>query len=145
VKEAKVSAAELAEMARENVPLVGALAMEVESVLPGSVTIRVPYREEFVRPGGTISGPVLMAVADFAMYGVVLSLIGRVDLAVTTNLSINFLRRPPPGDVVARARILKLGKRLAVGEVLLHAGEQEDLVAHVTSTYSIPPRGGQSA
>jgi len=142
VKEAKVSAAELAEMARENVPLVGALAMQVESVLPGSVTIRVPYRDEFIRPGGTISGPVLMAVADFAMYGVVLSLIGRVDLAVTTNLNINFLRRPPPGDVVARARILKLGKRLAVGEVLLHAGDQEDLVAHVTSTYSIPPRGG---
>ena len=145
MKEAKVSAAELAEMARENVPLVGALAMEVESVLPGSVTIRVPYRNEFIRPGGTISGPVLMAVADFAMYGVVLSLIGRVDPAVTTNLSINFLRRPPPGDVIARARILKLGKRLAVGEVLLHAGDQEDLVAHVTSTYSIPPRGGQSA
>ncbi len=144
MKEAKVSAAELAEMARENVPLVGALAMQVESVLPGSVTIRVPYRDEFIRPGGTISGPVLMAVADFAMYGVVLSLIGRVDLAVTTNLSINFLRRPPPGDVVARARILKLGKRLAVGEVLLHAGDQEDLVAHVTSTYSIPPRRGQA-
>ncbi len=142
MKEAKVSVAELAEMARENVPLVGALAMQVESVLPGSVTIRVPYRDEFIRPGGTISGPVLMAVADFAMYGVVLSLIGRVDLAVTTNLNINFLRRPPPGDVVARARILKLGKRLAVGEVLLHAGDQEDLVAHVTSTYSIPPRGG---
>ena len=145
MKEAKVSAAELAEMARENVPLVGALAMQVESVLPGSVTIRVPYRDAFIRPGGTISGPVLMAVADFAMYGVVLSLIGRVDLAVTTNLSINFLRRPPAGDVIARARILKLGKRLAVGEVLLHAGDQEDLVAHVTSTYSIPPQAGQSA
>jgi len=142
VKEAKVSAAELADMARENVPLVGTLAMQVESVLPGSVIIRVPYRDEFIRPGGTISGPVLMAVADFALYGVVLSLIGRVDLAVTTNLSINFLRRPPPGDVIARARILKMGKRLAVGEVLLHGGDEEDLVAHVTGTYSIPPRGG---
>ena len=135
-----MSAAELAEMARENVPLMGTLAMQVESVLPGSVTIRVPYRDEFIRPGGTISGPVLMAVADFAMYGAVLSLIGRVDLAVTTNLNINFLRRLPPGDVVARARILKLGKRLAVGEVLLHGGDEEDLVAHVTGTYSIPPQ-----
>ncbi len=139
MKEAKVSAAELAEMARENVPLMGTLAMQVDSVLPGAVTIRVPYRDEFIRPGGTISGPVLMAVADFAMYGVVLSLIGRVDLAVTTNFTINFLRRPPPGEVVAKARILKLGRRLAVGEVLLHVGDQEDLVAHVTSTYSIPP------
>ena len=137
-----MSAAELADMARENVPLVGTLAMQVESVLPGSVIIRVPYRDEFIRPGGTISGPVLMAVADFALYGVVLSLIGRMDLAVTTNLSINFLRRPPPGDVIARARILKMGKRLAVGEVLLHGGDEEDLVAHVTGTYSIPPRGG---
>lgn len=139
MKEAKVSAAELAEMARENVPMVGMLDMRVVSVQPGAVTIRVPYRDEFVRPGGTVSGPVMMAVADFAMYGVVLSLIGRVELAVTTNLSINFLRRPPPGDVLAKARILKLGKRLAVGEVHLHGGDDEDLVAHVTSTYSIPP------
>lgn len=139
MEEAKVSAEELAEMARENVPLMGSLAMQVESVLPGEVTVRVPYRDEFVRPGGTISGPVMMAVADFAMWGVVLSLIGRVDLAVTTNLSINFLRRPGPGDVVAKARILKLGQRLAVGEVRLHSGEDDDLVAHVTCTYSIPP------
>ena len=126
-------------MARDDAPLMSAMAIQVESVLPGEVTIRVPWRDEFIRPGGTISGPVMMAAADFALYGVVLSLIGRVDLAVTTNLSINFLRRPPPGDVVARARILKLGRRLAVGEVLLHAGEADDLVAHVTGTYSIPP------
>lgn len=140
MEQAKVSAEEFAEMARENVPLMGTLAMRVESVLPGAVTIRVPYRDEFIRPGGTISGPVMMAVADFAMYGVVLSLIGRVDLAVTTNFSVNFLRRPPLGDVVARARILKLGRRLAVGEVHLHAGEADELVAHATGTYSIPPR-----
>jgi uncharacterized protein (TIGR00369 family) len=140
VQESKISADELAQMARENVPLVGMLAMQVESVLPGAVVIRVPYRDEFIRPGGTVAGPVLMAVADFALYGVVLSLIGRVDLAVTTNLSIHFLRRPPADDVVARARILKLGKRLAVGEVLLHGGGEDDLVAHVTGTYSIPPR-----
>jgi uncharacterized protein (TIGR00369 family) len=139
MEEPKVSVEELEQMARENVPFMGSLAMRVESVLPGEVTIRVPWRDEFIRPGGTTAGPVMMALADFAMYGVVLSLIGRVDLAVTTNLSINFLRRPPPGDVVARARILKLGQRLAVGEVHLHAGEAEDLVAHVTSTYSIPP------
>lgn len=140
VSEARVSAEELAEIARDKVPMAGLMAMEVVSVLPGEVTIRVPYRDEFIRPGGTIAGPVLMTVADFALYGVVLSLIGRVDLAVTTNLSINFLRRPVPGVVVARARILKLGKRLAVGEVYLHGGDDEDLVAHVTGTYSIPPR-----
>lgn len=143
--QAKISAEELAGMAEENVPLVGSLAMQVESVLPGRVVIRVPYRDEFVRPGGTISGPVMMAVADFAMYGVVLSLIGRVDLAVTTSLSINFLRRPLPGDVIARAGILKLGKRLAVGEVNLHAGKDEELVAHVVTTYSIPPPDSRPA
>jgi uncharacterized protein (TIGR00369 family) len=143
--EARVSAAELAEMGEEHVPIVGMMAMQVESVLPGRVTIRVPYRDEFIRPGGTISGPVLMAAADFAMYGVVLSLIGRVDLAVTTSLNINFLRRPPPGDVLAKARILKLGRRLAVGEVFLHAGVEEELVAHVTATYSIPPQPSDAA
>ena len=143
--EAKVSAAELAELGEEHVPIVGMMAMQVESVLPGKVTIRVPYRDEFIRPGGTISGPVLMAAADFAMYGVVLSLIGRVELAVTTSLNINFLRRPPPGDVLAKARILKLGRRLAVGEVFLHAGVGEDLVAHVTATYSIPPQPAPTA
>ena len=139
VSEAKVSAEEFAEMVRDKVPMAGLLALEVVSVLPGEVTIRVPYRDDFIRPGGTIAGPVLMTAADIALYGVVLSLIGRVDLAVTTNLSINFLRRPTPGPVVARARILKLGKRLAVGEVYLHGGDDEDLVAHVTGTYSIPP------
>ncbi len=139
MEQAKISAEELAAMARDNVPLVGSLAMRVESVQPGAVTIRIPFRDEFIRPGGTVSGPVMMAAADFALYGVVLSLIGRVDLAVTINLSINFLRRPRPGDVTAHARILKLGKRLAVGEVHLHAGEAQDLVAHATGTYSIPP------
>lgn len=139
MNEARVSAGELTALAREQVPMAGMLDLEVTSVLPGEVTVRVPYRDEFIRPGGTISGPVMMTAADFAMYGVVLSLIGRVDLAVTTNLNINFLRRPVPGDVLARARILKLGKRLAVSEVHVHGGEREELVAHVTGTYSIPP------
>lgn len=137
---AKITAEELEGMSRENVPLVGKLGLRVERVAPGEVTIRAPNDPDFIRPGGTVAGPVLMAMADFAMYGVVLSLIGRVDLAVTTNLNINFLRRPALGDVVARARILKLGKRLAVGEVSIYSGEPEALVAHVTATYSIPPR-----
>jgi acyl-coenzyme A thioesterase PaaI-like protein len=92
-----------------------------------------------LRPGGTISGPTLMGLADFAMYVVLLSAIGPVSLAVTTNLTINFLRKGYPGqDVLAAARILKLGKRLAVGEVNLLSGTSPDPIAHVTSTYSIP-------
>ncbi|MDX1430909.1 MAG: PaaI family thioesterase [Gammaproteobacteria bacterium] len=137
---ARITAAELEAMAREDVPLAGKLGLSIEHVAPGEVTVRAPNDPDFIRPGGTVAGPVLMAMADFAMYGAVLSRIGRVDLAVTTNLNINFLRRPALGDVVARARLLKLGKRLAVGEVSIYSDGSEELVAHVTATYSIPPR-----
>jgi uncharacterized protein (TIGR00369 family) len=101
--------------------------------------IRQRFRETMLRPGGTISGPTLMALADLAMYVVVLSAIGPIGLAVTTNLNINFLRKGQPGqDVLAAAKLLKLGKRLAVGEVNLLSGTSPDPIAHVTSTYSIP-------
>lgn len=135
----RITAAELEELARDQVPMAGQMGLVVDEVGLGAVIMRAPYREDFLRPGGTISGPVMMALADFAMYGVVLSLIGRVELAVTTNLNINFVRRPAPGDVVARGGILKLGKRLAVGEVSITSGRDGPLVAHVTATYSIPP------
>lgn len=135
----RISIEEFESIARERVPFVGQLAVKVERLDQGVTRLRVPFRDDFLRPGGTISGPVLMAAADLAMYGAVLSLIGPVELAVTTNLNINFLRRPHPGDVIAEARILKLGKRLAVGEVSLYLDGEDDLVAHVTATYSIPP------
>jgi uncharacterized protein (TIGR00369 family) len=104
-----------------------------------SCLLRQRYSEQMLRPGGTVSGPTLMALADFAMYVVLLSAIGPVGLAVTTNLNINFLRKGAPGqDLLAQARILKLGKRLAVGEVNLLSGTSPEPIAHVTSTYSIP-------
>jgi uncharacterized protein (TIGR00369 family) len=104
-----------------------------------SCLLRQRYSDSMLRPGGTVSGPTLMALADFAMYVVLLSAIGPVGLAVTTNLNINFLRKGAPGeDVLAVARLLKLGKRLAVGEVTLLSGSQPDPIAHVTATYSIP-------
>jgi acyl-coenzyme A thioesterase PaaI-like protein len=94
-----------------------------------------------LRLGGTVSGPTLMALADCAMYVVLLSAIGPVSLAVTTNLNINFLRKGEPSqDILAAARLLKLGKRLAVGEVNLLSGSSQDPIAHVTSTYSIPTK-----
>ena len=80
-----------------------------------------------------------MGLADLAMYAVVLASIGRVELAVTTSLTINFLRKPAPADIIAEARLLKLGKRLAVGEVELFSAGDPEMVAHVTATYSIPP------
>jgi uncharacterized protein (TIGR00369 family) len=101
--------------------------------------VRQRFSESMLRPGGTISGPTLMALADCAMYVVLLSAIGPVGLAVTTNLNINFLRKGAPGeDVLAAAKLLKLGKRLAVGEVNLLSGTSPDPIAHVTATYSIP-------
>jgi uncharacterized protein (TIGR00369 family) len=101
--------------------------------------LREGFHESMLRPGGTISGPTLMALADCAMYVVLLSAIGPVGLAVTTNLNINFLRKGAAGqDVLAEAKLLKLGKRLAVGEVTLLSGDSPDPIAHVTATYSIP-------
>lgn len=103
--------------------------------------IREAYNDRMLRPGGTVSGPTLMALADFAMYVVLLSAIGPVGLAVTTNLNINFLSKAPAGsDIVAEGRLLKLGKRLAVGEVTLFSVAGSEPVAHVTATYSIPPK-----
>jgi uncharacterized protein (TIGR00369 family) len=111
----------------------------IEAADGASCRLRQQYSERMLRPGGTISGPTLMALADFAMYVVLLSAIGPVGLAVTTNLNINFLRKGVPGhDVLAEARILKLGKRLAVGEVSLLSASSPDPIAHVTATYSIP-------
>lgn len=135
----RISIDEFERIARERVPFMGQLGVKVERLDAGVARLRVPFRDDFLRPGGTISGPVMMGAADLAVYAAVLSLIGPVELAVTTNLCINFLRRPHPGDVIAEARILKLGKRLAVGEVELYLDGQGDMVAHVTATYSIPP------
>lgn len=93
-----------------------------------------------LRPGGTIAGPTLMLLADVAMYVAVLASIGWVPLAVTTNLNINFLRKPAPGALIAECQLLKLGKRLAVGQVTIFAEGDEEPVAHATATYSIPPQ-----
>ena len=135
----KITPQEFESIAKDRVPIVHYLACSIEEIGDGTAKGRATYREEFLRPGGTIAGPVLMALADFVMYAAVLSKIGPVELAVTTNLSINFLRRPSPKDVVAYASLIKSGKRLAVGEVDLYSDGEEDLVAHVTCTYSIPP------
>jgi uncharacterized protein (TIGR00369 family) len=135
----RISETQFQEISRQRVPFIGQLGVVVDGLSYGSVNLRIPFQDEFLRPGGTIAGPVMMGLADLAMYGVVLSMIGPVELAVTTSLNINFLRRPRPGDVLAHARILKLGRRLAVGEVMLYRDGDDEPVAHVTSTYSIPP------
>jgi uncharacterized protein (TIGR00369 family) len=111
----------------------------IEAVWDGGCRVRQAFHELSIRPGGTISGPTMMALADFAMYVAVLAGIGPVPLAVTINLNINFLRKPAQRDLLAEARLLRLGRRLATGEVTISSDGEELPVAHVTSTYSIPP------
>ena len=104
-----------------------------------SARLELEFRTSQLRPGGTVSGPTLMALADTAMYALVLSAIGEVPLAVTTNLTMNFLRRPRPEALVAEASMLKLGRSLAVGEVSLRSVSTSEVCAHAVVTYALPP------
>ena len=121
------------------------MTLEVEEVTERGVRIRQPFDPAQIRPGGTISGPTLMTLADTAMYLAVVAAIGPVALAVTTSLQIDFLRKPGPAAVVASAELLKLGSRLAVGDVRLHTEGEPDPVARASVTYSIPPASGRTA
>lgn len=94
-----------------------------------------------LRPGGTVSGPVLMSIADVALYVAILGRIGIVPLAVTTSLNINFLRKPSAkARIIAECRLIKVGRTLIVGEVSLYSEGDSDLVAHVVGTYALPPK-----
>lgn len=109
----------------------------LRNIEPGKAEMVLPYSDHSIRPGGTIAGPYMMMLADVCMYAVVLSLLGEIKLAVTTNLNINFLRKPANSDLVGFGSIIKMGKRLAVIEVSIYSND--DVVAHATGTYSIPP------
>ena len=115
-------------------------SFEIVSIEDGVATMHLRADAQHLRPGGTVSGPSLFTLADVAAYAAILGHIGPVALAVTTNLNINFLRKATPGTVKALARILKLGKRLAVLDISLTSDERNELIAHATATYSIPPR-----
>ena len=110
----------------------------IEAVGPLTARLRLDYHERNLRPGGTLSGPSMMALADLCFYVALLANVGPVPLAVTTNLSFNFLRKPERRALVAECVILKLGKRLVVGEVALRSEGHPDVVCHATGTYSIP-------
>ncbi|EDQ33989.2 hypothetical protein HPDFL43_06030 [Hoeflea phototrophica DFL-43] len=113
--------------------------ISVIEVSPGSALVRLNADDKHLRPGGTVSGPTLFMLADLAAYAVILAHIGKVALAVTTNLNINFLMKPAPGALDATATILKLGKRLVVTDIAI-SDHEGALVAHATATYSIPPQ-----
>lgn len=114
----------------------------IERLTPEGLVLRLQVNDGHLRPGGTVSGPTMFALADVAVYLAILSRIGPVALAVTTSSSMDFLRKPPPGrDLTGEARILKLGRVLAVGDVLIRSGGDAAVVARASMTYSIPPKG----
>jgi uncharacterized protein (TIGR00369 family) len=118
----------------------GTVPYVVEEVSDAGVRMRLTVDESNVRPGGTVSGPSLMALADCAAWLAIIGQIGPVALAVTTSLHIDFLRKPALVDVVATGTLLKLGARLGVVDVALHSVADDALVAKAQVTYSIPPR-----
>lgn len=115
----------------------------IEGLTPEGVDVRLRVAARHLRPGGTVSGPSIFALADVAVYLAILSRIGPVALAVTTSANLDFLRKPAAGrDLIARTRLLKLGKNLAVADVLIYSDGAPGPVARAAMTYSIPPRGG---
>ena len=138
--EAKLTPEEMRALFKREFPQVDITGRDyaIESFGAGTSRMRLIYGEKHLRPGGTISGPAMMTLADLALYVAILGGIGPVTLAVTTNLNVNFLRKPEKRDLIADCRMLKLGRRLAVGEVSIFSEGLAEPVAHATGTYSIP-------
>lgn len=136
---AAVTIAEFERLLAEELPLAAAWDIRVEDIGDGTARVRLPCSDRLLRPGGTVVGPAMMGLADVALYAGVIGRIGLEPMAVTTTLTTNFLRRPPPGDLIATCRMIKVGRRLAYGEVTITREDDPDPVCHVTGTYSIPP------
>ena len=115
---------------------------ELLDLAPGFLKARMAVTEADLRPGGTISGPSIFALVDCAFYMATLAVVGREALAVTTSCAIDFMRKPAPGDLVAEARVLKLGRALSVGDVLVFSPGVDGPVARAGVTFSIPPKRG---
>jgi len=128
----------LAALIAEHFPQAGDAASWLSACGEGWVELVLPFSDDHLRPGGTVSGPTLMTLADTAMYFLVLTHIGGEVLAVTSSLHMDFLRRPAPADVHARAELLRLGRALAVGRVVLTSAGDSRPVAHATVTYALP-------
>ena len=121
----------------------GSFSFRIEDIARGFVRIRLGFHRKQLRLGGTIAGPVMFTLADTALYAAVLSHAGMIPMAVTTDMTIHFLRRPRQTDLIAECRLLRAGSRLAVGDVLLYSDGDDDPVAHCTGTYAVPPGGGR--
>jgi acyl-coenzyme A thioesterase PaaI-like protein len=138
----KLSVKEIEDLLRVEFPqaMRDGSGLKIEHVEYAVARVRKAFNPNSLRPGGTISGPTMMGLADFALYVAIFSAIGPQTLAVTTNLNGVFVRKPAQADLIADARLMKVGKRLVIGEVTLRSDGDVEPVAHVTATYSVPPR-----
>lgn len=134
----RITIEEFEQLVTSTMPLMAVWPMQLLSLGWGTCRMRLSFHDSQVRPGGTLSGPTMMTLADTALYAIVLSRIGLQPLAVTSDLSIRFLRKPTQRALLADAEMLRLGKKLAVGEVRIYSEGEAKLVAHATGTYAIP-------
>ncbi len=133
----RCSPAEIQAIVRAGVPIADGWGVEVVEAADGRAVVRLPFRPDLLRPGGTVSGPALMGLADVAMWSALLGVTGGRDESVTSTMTVNFLRPFAPGPVLAEARLLKRGKRMVFGEVLLRAEAGEEVSAHVTTSWVV--------
>jgi uncharacterized protein (TIGR00369 family) len=139
-KMSRISAARFMDLTRKTTPLAEVFDVAVQTLEAGQARLRLPFRSDFMRAGGTVSGPAMMMLADYALYAVIMSVAENGEGAVTSNLNTTFLRRPKPAAVIAEARLIRCGKRLAYGEVTMFSeGDEQEPVAHATGTYALPP------
>jgi uncharacterized protein (TIGR00369 family) len=139
-----LTAAAINAIIRQGLPAAEESGFRVEEVTEEAVICRMHYSPAQLRPGGTLSGPTMMALADAAMYAAVMARLsragqGQVEMAVTQNININFMARPAQADLIARAEVLKMGRRTVVMDVRIFSEGSLNMVAHATGTYSLPP------
>lgn len=135
-----LTAKEVEDVIHGGLPVAADHGLKVEWVDGDRVGVRFPFQPSMVRPGGTVSGPTMMSLADSAMYAAILARQGRgpAEMAVTQNLNINFLSKPEPRDLIGEAEIIRLGRRSVVLEVRIYSDGKDEMVAHVTGTYAMP-------
>jgi uncharacterized protein (TIGR00369 family) len=140
---ARLDARRIAELVDARFPQIhsGGRNLLIEEVGPGRARVRMVADPRNTRPGGTISGPAMFALADFSVYVAIIASLGEPGFdAVTSSLNVNFLTRPAPNDMTALAKLIRLGRRSAVGEVELYSEGVADMVAHATANYALPTR-----
>ena len=133
-----LTAAEVERIIRNGVPDADEKDLKVEAITEAGAVARFPFHQRSIRPGGTLSGPTIMALADAAMYAAVLGRLGRLEMAVTSQISIHFLHKPGPADLIARAEIMKMSSRSVVLEVKLYTEGDRQPVALATGSYALP-------